>query len=91
MPPAWTDDLSGHSTEEILLAQNENRHWYKELRLRVNTLINSKLAKQIGSEEYSAGRKATTEEAAECRRRFHILTNEIEDRRREAIAAARYR
>ncbi|MBL8217792.1 MAG: hypothetical protein JNL62_01105 [Bryobacterales bacterium] len=84
MPEAWTDDLSHYSSEEILRVQDENRQWYKALRVRVNALIDNKLAKRIGSEEYSAGRVETNKDVAECRRRLQMLINEISDRRRSS-------
>lgn len=85
MRPVWTDDLSSYSWEDILRSQSENREWYKQVRVRISTLIDSKLEKRIGSDEYSAGRRAMGEDVTECRRRLQMLLNEIAGRRQTSI------
>jgi hypothetical protein len=75
--PQWTDDLSLLSLDEILKSHAENREWSKELRRRTNVLVNSRLANDISQAEYQADRKQTHEETAECRRRAHILDDQI--------------
>ena len=57
--------------------QAENRAWNKELRLKTNTLVNSRLAKNISQDDYLATRKLVHEDAAECRRRANIIDAQI--------------
>ena len=73
----WPDDLSNSSLEEVLHQQVENRAWSKDLRRKATVLVNSRLANDISQEDYLAGRKVAHEETAGCRRRAHILENEI--------------
>jgi hypothetical protein len=77
MPSQMPEDLSTYSLEEVITTQAENRAWSKELRLKSNALVNSRLAKAISQDEYNATRKVTHEETAECRRRAAVLVNEI--------------
>jgi hypothetical protein len=85
MPPVWTDNLSSYSLEEILRSQVENREWYKRVRVQINTLIDSRLEKRIGSDEYSAGRTVMGADVTECRRRLQMLINEIAGRRQTSL------
>ena len=75
--PLWSDDLSLYSLDEIFRSQTENRAWHKELRLKTNVLLNSRLAKQISREEYAANRQIGAADEAECKRRAAKLVNEI--------------
>ena len=54
-----------------------NKAWNNELRFRINSLVNSKLAKQIDLTEYTAKRKIVTEEIVECKRRRFIIDHKI--------------
>jgi hypothetical protein len=76
----WSEDFSTWSIEEILRSQSENRNWNKQLRLRNTDLVNNRLAKRIEQEEYVLHRKLGHEDAAECKRRANLLTNEIASR-----------
>jgi hypothetical protein len=73
----WPEDFTGCSLEEVLRTQNENRAWSKQLRLRTNALVNSRLANEISQDDYAASRKLAHEEAAECRRRASIIDSQI--------------
>jgi hypothetical protein len=66
--------------EEVVRSMVENRAWNKELRLSTKMLVSSRLAHQIGADEYAANRRITNQEVAECRRRGIILMNEIRAR-----------
>ena len=57
MPSQLPEDLSTCSLEEVITTQAENRAWSKELRLKSNALVNSRLAKAISQDEYTATRK----------------------------------
>ena len=81
MSPQWCEDLSSYTLEEIIRLESENRLWRKELKTKVASLIEDRLAKRIGAEQYAAGRRATGEESAECSRRSRILNEEIVTRR----------
>ena len=81
--PYWSDYFSQSSFEDVLRIQAENRMWNKTLRLQAAALVDSRLAKQISREEYAMRRRAATEDAAECKRRGEILSDEI---RRRALA-----
>jgi hypothetical protein len=74
---SWPEDFSTCSLKEVLGWQAENRAWNKELRLKTNTLVNSRLAKNITQDDYLATRKLVHEEAAECRRRANIIDAQI--------------
>jgi len=69
----WREDLLTSTLEEILGWQDENRAWSKDLRRKVNALVNSRLANEISLSDYVANRKLAHEDAAECRRRAAIL------------------
>jgi hypothetical protein len=73
----WPEDFSTCSLKEVLGWQAENRAWNKELRLKTNTLVNSRLAKDISQDDYLATRKLVHEETAECRRRANIIDAQI--------------
>jgi hypothetical protein len=81
MRPSWSENLSTSALDEIIKAQDENKLWYKRLRLCINTLMDSKLAKHIGTEEYKMSRQAANEEMTECSRRARLLREEIAGRR----------
>jgi len=89
MPPIWTENVSTYTTEEVIQAQKDNREWHKQLRVKMNALVNSKLAKQIGSEEYVVGRELASVEVAECRRRLQMLTDEIATRNRFRLSKSK--
>jgi hypothetical protein len=74
---SWPEDFSTCSLKEVLGWQAENRAWNKELRLKTNTLVNSRLAKSISQDDYLATRKAVHEETTECRRRANIIDAQI--------------
>ena len=77
----WSEDFSERTLKEIVGLQEENRAWQRELRIRATALVNSKLAKQIGPEEYASKRQAATKDADECKRRGRILVREVWSRR----------
>jgi hypothetical protein len=74
---SWPEDFSACTLKEVLGWQAENRAWNKELRLKTNSLVNSRLAKNISQDDYLATRKLVHEDAAECRRRANILDAQI--------------
>ena len=78
--PEWPENVTAQSLEEIFLMQAENRAWNKRLRARATTLVNTRLAKDISMEDYTASRQSATNEAAECKRRAMVLLREIERR-----------
>ena len=80
MRPSWSENLSDCNLEDVVRRQDENTAWYKELRLKINQLMDSKLANHIGSEEYKVNRKLANEEAEECKRRRRMLVEEIMNR-----------
>jgi hypothetical protein len=73
----WREDFSTASLDEVLQTQAENRTWNKELRLKANALVNSRLAKAITQDDYVSNRKRAAEEALECQRRASILQSVI--------------
>ncbi len=77
---SWPEDFSTCSLKEVLGWQAENRAWNKELRLKTNSLVNSRLAKDITQDDYLANRKLVHEDAAECKRRANILDAQISRR-----------
>ena len=81
--PEWSEDLSQRPLYEIVVLQEENRAWQRELRTRTANLVNSKLAKQISLEEYPVQRKVMKTDADECKRRPSVLVREAWSRRRE--------
>lgn len=73
----WREDFSTSSLQEVLESQAANRMWNKELRLRVNALVNRRLAKDINHADYLSNRKLVHDDASECQRRAHILELQI--------------
>jgi hypothetical protein len=73
----WPEDLSTCTLDEALARVAENRAWSKELRLRTNDLVNTRLAKTISQADYIESRKRAHEDAAECRRRATMLERHI--------------
>ena len=65
--------LSGLSNAEVVILQDENRAWKKDLRQRVADLVNSRMARKISYEEYTATRQATRDEAADCEEQSSAL------------------
>ena len=78
--PLWSENLSERSLDELFLMQAENRAWNKQLRASATTLVNTRLAKDISMEDYTASRQNAGTEAAECKRRAMVLLLEIERR-----------
>jgi hypothetical protein len=79
--PESPDDFSERSLDEVLRIEAENRAWNKRLRQENTALVDSRLAKHISQEEYTARRQSANEDAAECKRQRSILVNEIRCRR----------
>ena len=73
----WREDFSTCSLEEVLEYQAENRAWSKELRIRSNALVNSRLANEVSQADYLTSRDLTRQDAAECQRRAAILDAQI--------------
>ena len=80
MIPTWPEDVSDLSLDEIFVLQAENRAWNKQLRTQATALVNTRLAKDISMEDYTASRQNAGTEAAECKRRAMVLLLEIERR-----------
>jgi hypothetical protein len=76
------ETLSTLSNTEVVLLQDENRQWNKDLRQRMADLVDSRMAQQISYEEYTATRKATKDEAAECEEQLSVLRMEMARRDR---------
>ena len=81
MPPLWSDKVSELSAQEFSDAVDENRAWGKRLREKTQVLVRARLAKTITREEYTAERKRSNDETAECNRRRDLLDH-CEARRR---------
>jgi hypothetical protein len=75
--PAWCEDVDTFSLDEVFRQVVENRMWSKELRRKNNSLVNSRLAKEISQDDYLAERKLAHAEAAECKRRATILDAQL--------------
>jgi hypothetical protein len=45
--------------------------------MRALKLVNDRLAKQVGLDEYAANRRIAQADAAECKRRGSILVHEV--------------
>jgi hypothetical protein len=75
-----TEDLSRWTLAEVLRSEADNRSRSKELRLRTIALVNRRLAKQIGPDQYAINRKRANDDAAECRRGREMLVKEIRNR-----------
>jgi hypothetical protein len=78
--PDFPENIAVRSLDEIFAIQAENRAWNKELRALASALVNTRLAKGISLEDYTASRQRATHEAAECKRRAMLLLNEIDRR-----------
>ena len=78
--PLWSENLSERSLDELFLMQAENRAWNKQLRASATTLVNTRLAKDISMEDYTASRQNASSDTAECKRRAMVLLLEIERR-----------
>jgi hypothetical protein len=76
----WPEDFTRCSFEQIVQWQDENRAWQKELRRKMIALIDSKLARQIGPEEYAERRQQEHQLAEECKRRRGLLSQELFER-----------
>jgi hypothetical protein len=77
----WRDDFTACSLEEVLSWQALNRAWSKELRLKTNTLVKRRLAKDISLDDYLADRKLAAAESVECQRRAFALNVHLAGRR----------
>jgi hypothetical protein len=73
----WGETLFTCTLEEIFIKRAENRAWSKELRLRTNALLNTRLAKIIDQSDYLLACTLAREGAAECRRRENLLEGQI--------------
>ena len=78
--PFWPEKIQERSLDEMFRLQAENRAWSKQLRLETQTLVNTRLAKNISLEEYASSRLLATQSSVECRRRAEALSREIEIR-----------
>ena len=78
--PKWPENVAERSLDELFLLQAENRAWNKQLRTRATALVNTRLAKDISMEDYTASRLNAASETDECKRRAMILLHEIERR-----------
>jgi hypothetical protein len=74
---SWLENLRECSRDELLLLEAENREWNKQLRLQATALVNARLAKQIGLEDYAASRLRAKDDAAECKQRATLLHREL--------------
>ncbi len=79
--PLWCENVSECTLDEVASLRNENRAWHKELRRQTGVLVDGKLAKRIGQEEYVAERTVANAAIAECQRRGRIIASEIMNRR----------
>jgi hypothetical protein len=79
--PEWSEDFSQRTLIEVIALQEENRAWQKDLRSKAAALVDSRLSKQIGPEEYAAKRKLVKDDAGESKRRANILGHEVWSRR----------
>jgi hypothetical protein len=79
--PEWSEDFSQRTLEEIVRSLDENRAWHKDLRMKALKLVNDRLAKQVGLDEYAANRRIAQAEVAECRRRGSILVEAVSIKR----------
>jgi hypothetical protein len=64
--------MLGSSCGLIIKSQAENRAWKQALRLQSSALVESRLAKVIGLDEYAADRKRFQDDASECSRRAGV-------------------
>jgi len=80
MSTEWREDLSPSTLEDLIRLDSEIRAWRKGLRTKTGSLVEDRLAKRIGAEQYAAVRRAINEESAECSRRERILDEEMATR-----------
>jgi hypothetical protein len=73
----WCEEVETFSLDEVFRQVVENRIWSKELRRRNNSLVNSRLAKEITQDDYLAERKLAHADAEECKRRATILDAQL--------------
>jgi hypothetical protein len=76
----WTEDISKCTSDEIARAHGENRAWYKDIRREANAMVESRLAKEMGQEEYVEKRKISNADVTECARRARVIVTEIASR-----------
>jgi|ERR1035438_778465 hypothetical protein len=76
----WTEDISKCTSDEISRAHGENRAWYKDIRRKANAMVESRLAKEMGREEYVEKRKVSNADVTECARRARAIVTEITSR-----------
>ena len=76
----WTEDISKCTPEEISRAHVENRAWYKDIQRKANAMVDSRLAKEIGQDEYLEKRKVSNVDVTECARRAKVIVAEITSR-----------
>jgi len=81
--PEWSEDFSQRTLKEIVGLQEDNHAFQKVLRRLSAALIESRLAKEIGPEEYALKRKIAVEQAEEAKRRKIVLADELWRRRTE--------
>jgi hypothetical protein len=58
----------------------ENRAWYKDIRRKANAIVESRLAKEMGLDEYVERRKVSNAAVTECARRARVIVTEIASR-----------
>jgi hypothetical protein len=73
----WPEDFTKSTLAEVVGMQAENTASSKNVRLKTKAIVDSKLAGEISKEQYLAGRKLASEEAAECKRRRTVLITEL--------------
>jgi len=71
------EDLLDCPLEKLLVWQDENRAWNKDLRQKAKALVNRRLANEISLDDYLEGRKAGQMDAAECQRRANVIDAQI--------------
>ena len=76
----WTEDISKFTSDEISMAHGVNRAWYKDIRREANAMVESRLAKEMGREEYVEKRKISNADVTECARRARVIVTEITSR-----------
>ena len=76
----WTEDISKCTSEEISRVHGENRAWYKDIRRKASAIVESRLAKEMGLDEYVEKRKVSNADVTECARRARVIVTEITSR-----------
>lgn len=69
--------MSPSTLEDLIRLEREIRERKAELRDKTNSLVEDRLARRIGAEQYAADRRAIKKEAAECSRRERVLDEEM--------------